>query len=119
MEGFCYKTASIWQFVGYIVLVLKIIVPLVIIILGIVDLVKAIISDADDKTLKNYLKVMSKRIIAGIAIFFVPTIINYLFSLVGAFTNSVNDNHMNCVTCVTSPNNCDTSYKGEIFNSNR
>lgn len=114
MTDFCSKTANIWQIVGYIVLILKIVVPIIIIILGIIDLSKAVIS-SEDKVIKSSITSLVKRIIAGVAIFFVPTIINYAFSLVGSFVKDVNDNHMKCVTCITDPGSCDTSYQGEIF----
>ncbi len=41
-NDFCLRTSAIWQFVGYGLFALKILVPLIIIIFGIVDFAKAI-----------------------------------------------------------------------------
>ena len=48
---FCYKTANIWQIIGYVFLILKIIITLILIILGIIDVGKAVIS-SDEKNYK-------------------------------------------------------------------
>ena len=34
--GFCYDSANIWQVVGYLLLVFKIVIPIILIILGII-----------------------------------------------------------------------------------
>ncbi|MDE6284888.1 MAG: hypothetical protein K2M17_04010 [Bacilli bacterium] len=114
MDGFCYKTANIWSILGYVILILKILVPIIIILLGIVEFGKATVS-SDDKAIKKTLATMIKKIVVGIAIFFVPTIINLIFSLIGNFEPFHGD-YLNCVDCLTSPyEKCDTSYEGEIF----
>lgn len=77
---FCLDTSAIWQFVGYILLALKTIVPLVIIIFGIIDLAKAVAS-SDDKAVTKATSSIVKRIIMGIAIFFIPTIVSFVFSM--------------------------------------
>ena len=112
---FCYKTAKVWQIVGYHFLILKIVIPLILIILGIIDLGKAVIS-SDDKAIKKSTVTLIKRVIAGIAIFFIPTIIQVLFTYIAGFTSDMNDDFMICIDCITSPNkDCDTSYKGGVF----
>ena len=47
-EYFCVTTSSIWQFAGYILFAIKIAVPLIIIILGILDFFKAMTAAKDD-----------------------------------------------------------------------
>ena len=49
---FCYKTAKVWQIVGYAIMIIKIIVPLVLIILGMIDFFKAIM-DSDAKAISK------------------------------------------------------------------
>ena len=112
---FCYKTAKVWQIVGYAFLILKIVIPLILIILGIIDLGKAVIS-SDDKAIKKSTVTLIKRVIAGIAIFFIPTIIQVLYTYIAGYTSDMNDDFMICIDCITSPNkDCDTSYKGGVF----
>lgn len=112
---FCYKTADAWQIVGYGLLILKILIPIILIIFGAIDLGKAILS-SDNKTIKDSAIKFVKRIIAGITIFFVPTLINVFFDLITEFTSDIESDYKNCVDCLTSPNNeCDTSYQENIF----
>lgn len=101
---------------GYVVFILKIVIPLIIIIFGVMDLAKAIVAD-DEKVIKKQTIKLSKRIALGVAIFFIPTLINYIFSLVGEFSQTIKEKQEICFNCVIYPNKCDTSYKGEIFTS--
>ena len=48
VDNFCAETSNIWRTVGYFLLVFKIVIPIILIILGMVDLGKAVIS-SDDK----------------------------------------------------------------------
>lgn len=78
---FCEKTANIWQFVGYFIFWFKIIIPLLIIILGVIDLGKAVVSSKDDE-IKKAAGTLGKRVVIGVVIFFLPTIVYMLFGLV-------------------------------------
>lgn len=78
---FCHSTANIWQFVGYFIFWFKIIIPLLIIILGVIDLGKAVVS-SDDKEVKKAAGTLGKRVVIGVVIFFLPTIVYMLFGLV-------------------------------------
>lgn len=113
---FCQRTASIWKYVGQILFILKIVIPVAIIVLASIDLGKAVIS-GDEKAIKSSTSTLIKRFIAGVFIFFVPTIINAAFSLVADFNTEIKDNYKNCFSCVSNPykDDCDTSYKGEFF----
>ena len=46
-NGFCHNTAVVWQFLGRIVLILKIVIPVILIVLGIIGLGKAVLADDD------------------------------------------------------------------------
>ena len=54
-------------------------VPIVIIILGSIDLFKAVIASKEDE-IKNAQKLLIKRVIYGVAIFFVFSIVSLVFS---------------------------------------
>ena len=41
LGGFCSQTANIWQVLGYVVMIFKIVIPLLLIVFGMVDLGKA------------------------------------------------------------------------------
>ena len=113
--SFCYKTAIIWQVVGYVFLIAKIVIPIILIILGMVDIGKAVIS-SDDKAISKAAKTLLIRTIAAVCIFFVPTIIKVLFEFVAGFNEDMKNDAENCINCLTSPNgSCDTSYEGEVY----
>ncbi|MEG0794438.1 MAG: hypothetical protein RSG95_01445, partial [Bacilli bacterium] len=98
---FCETTSAIWQFVGYLFLVLKTIIPLIIIILGIVDLVKAVLASKDDG-LPAAFKSLIMRLILGFSIFFIPTIISMAFSLVKDSATFINASDA-CQVCLLRP----------------
>lgn len=102
-NGFCQETASLWQFVGIILLIIKIVIPIVLIILGMIDLGKAVIS-SDEKQISKSAKSLLMRLIAAVVIFFVPTIISAVFSLLGAFNEEVKADYDICETCIEHPN---------------
>lgn len=112
---FCNKTASVWSLVGKFFFILKIIIPLLIIILAIFELSKSIMGGDSSKISKS-VGVLAKKLIAGIIIFFIPTLVKVAFDLVAGFNDEIKKDYGNCFTCLTDPyGKCDTSYKGEIF----
>ena len=78
---FCTDSIVIWRFIGKIVMILKIVIPVLIILLGSLDLGKAVISGKEDD-IKKAQGSLIKRIIYGVAIFFLVTIIQVIFGLV-------------------------------------
>ena len=109
-------TLKAFQVIGYILFILKILIPILIIVLGMIDFGKSAIS-SDDKAMQKSAMSLVKRIIIGIAIFFVPLLVKIIFNMIGQFSSEMKKDYINCVNCLTSPyKNCDTSYKGEIFN---
>lgn len=85
---FCVTSSSIWQFVGYILFALKIIIPLIIIILGVIDFVNATVSHKDD-AIPAAAKGLLLRLIIGIAIFFVPVIVSLVLNLIENASSAV------------------------------
>ena len=77
-QGFniCEKSGIVksFQIIGYCLFIVKIVVPVILIIMGTLDLGKAFIS-SDDKAIKTSINILVKRAIAGVVIFFIPTII--------------------------------------------
>ena len=100
LTSFCKETADVWAFFGRILFVFKIVIPIILIALGVIALGKAIVAD-DDKKIKEAVSSLIKKLIAGVIIFFLPTLITSLLQLVGGL-NSENSWGV-CVTCVKSP----------------
>mgnify|MGYP006995778345 CR=1 FL=1 len=73
-------TLKAFQVIGYILFILKILVPIIIIILGIIEFGKAALS-GDEKANTTSFKTLMMKIVAGIMIFFIPTVFftEYIF----------------------------------------
>lgn len=95
---------GIWKTIGNVLTVFKIVIPLLIIIFGMIDLGKAVVASKDDEV-KKAIKQLAFRAVAGVIIFFVPTLVSFVFSLV-AVNGDNPDADNNCVTCITSPSSC-------------
>lgn len=103
-HGFCAQTANIWQIVGYVLLVFKIVIPLLLIILGMLDLGKAVIASKDDE-IKKSITSLVKRAIAAVVIFLLPTIVSFLIGVIGGFNEEAKEDYDICRKCIVNPNN--------------
>lgn len=111
LGGFCADTANIWRVLGHVVTVIKIVIPLALIILGMIDLGKAVVS-SDDKAISKSVGALIKRFIAAVVMFFIPTIVSALFNAVTNINVTEGDYNI-CVQCVTNVSNCSaTDYPG-------
>lgn len=104
---FCRVTASLWQIIGYIINVMKIVVPIIIVLFGIIDLSKAVMAGKEDE-MKNAQKMLIKRLIYGVAVFMIITIVKSIYGLV---LDVENDDYVManvCWNCVMKPDsgNC-------------
>lgn len=99
--GFCYGSANVWQTVGYVLMVFKIVIPILLIIFGMIDLGKAVIASKDDE-IKKATKSLMFRAVSAICIFFIPTIVGLLMGLVGSFGNLKSDFEI-CRKCISNP----------------
>ena len=100
MDTFCSESAGIWQFVGDIIYVIRIVIPIIIILLGTLDLGKAVVA-GEDKKVKEAQKSFIKRLIYGVAIFFIFVIVEVIFGLLGVETKE-GDSKI-CWDCATKP----------------
>ena len=85
--GFCTDTANIWHLVGLFVYIIKIVIPLILIVLGMVDLGKAVVS-SDEKAINKAVGTLIKRFIAAVVV-------------IGVISNSAKADYQTCVDCVT------------------
>lgn len=101
----CSKSGIVktFQIIGYALYILKIAVPLLLLLIGSMDLGKAAIA-GDDKAISNAVQVIVKRAIAGVVIFFIPLIISFVIGLVDSADNI---KEFDCLsTCIGDPSNC-------------
>lgn len=79
------------KLIGFI----QIIVPIIIIVTGMIELLKAIIA-SDEKKMDESKGSLIRKFIAGIAIFLVFVIVKFAFNLLG---NVTANEYLNCATC--------------------
>ncbi len=103
----CTELAAIWQIIGWVLWVFKIAIPIVIIVFGMIDLGKAVVASKDDE-IKKSVKSLVMRAIAGIIIFFIPTLVGAIFSLVSEFKDdpAYTAEYKVCRTCIVHPGDC-------------
>lgn len=87
LQTFCTSAKDILIFVGWALTIFKVAIPFIIIAYGIMDLGKAVTA-AKDEEIKTAAKRLLFRAIAGVCIFFVPTIILWLFGTVNSFNDA-------------------------------
>lgn len=90
------------KFFGYILLIAKILIPLIIIGFGTIDLFKSVI-DKDEKSFTKQLKQFGMRILAGIVVFFIPNIIYAVFSLSDTLNIVDTSEYKTCADCLLKP----------------
>lgn len=79
----CSQLAPIMRVLAYLLNLIKIAIPIVLIVMIIVDFVKATVAN-DEKKMKDAQNVVGKRIVYALVIFLVPTIITLLFKTLGS-----------------------------------
>ena len=93
--------------VHIIILVIQIAVPIILVVLGMIDLLRAVIASKEDE-IKKAQMVFVKRLIAGALVFFVFVIVKMVISFVADDSKGI----MNCVNCFvngSSKGTCKTS----------
>ena len=93
-----------FKFGGIILLIVKILVPIILIVLGMIDMGKAVVDDKDDAIKKNAI-IFAKRIGAGILVFIAPSLLLIIFDSIDAIDN-VNSAFKNCVDCLLDTSKC-------------
>lgn len=83
--------------VHVIILIIQIATPILLVIFGMIDLVKAVISGKEDEIKKNQM-VFVKRLIAAALVFFIFLVVKLVVSLVADNADSMFD----CVDCFTN-----------------
>ncbi|MBR1416385.1 MAG: hypothetical protein IJ572_01015 [Bacilli bacterium] len=89
---------------GILITIAKIIVPIILIVMGMLDISKAV-ADNKDGALKKSFITFAQRSVAGILVFFAPSIILGLFKVIDGF-DDVESKYETCIVCLTDPGQC-------------
>lgn len=91
------------KLLGIFFKIFLIIIPFVIIVFGIFDLYKAVVNQGDKSLYKSIVKLVY-RVIAGLLIFFLPSLIFLVFKTVGYEKNDYVNCFLDVSTCKSSDN---------------
>ena len=93
----CQKTKVVWTIFGYIVWAIKIAVPLLLIISGMIVMAKAVMSK-EEKEIKSAQQHLIKKVIAAVIVYLIISLTGVVVGLVGG-----PDWENDCYDCVLHP----------------
>ena len=102
-SNFCQESGQVWRLIGVVINIFKIAIPVIIVLLAMLDLGKAVMA-GEEKEIKEAQKMLIKRLIYGVLIFFVVTIVQVIFNLIGTNLNEPGSDGVICWACATRPN---------------
>ncbi len=93
-----------FRFIGYLFLIVKIVIPLLLTIMGVVDYSKAVIAGKQEE-IKKATTALITRIACGLIIFLLPTILNFVFNLIKPYRTDASQ-FETCSKCLFNPTSC-------------
>ena len=98
---------GVFTTIGWVFFILKIVVPIILIVMGSIDLAKVLLSNKYDE-LQKQIGILVKRVILGVLIFFIPTILSFVVELIGG--DDIYDENSGtfgrCTYCMLNPSEC-------------
>ena len=91
---------------GYILLIAKVAIPLLIIGFATFDLFKSV-TDKDEKSLGKQVRMVLIRVLIGMFVFFIPNLVNAIFTLSDRLNVIEGEQYQACATCILNPSACD------------
>lgn len=82
VEDACHGLKNIILIVKFLLTIIQWVVPIILIVLGTIDLVKAVVAGKDDD-IKKHQQTLIKRIIAAVIVFLIPMLVTVLMGWIG------------------------------------
>ncbi len=101
---------KVFQVIGYVIYIIKILVPTIIILLGMIEFGKATITK-DEKAIFLAANSLMNKVIIGVLVFMVPTLLNALLNLVDGALETKNA-YKACTVCALTPFSDECKPKG-------
>ena len=92
----CNELSPVLRLVGIAVFIIKVVVPIILIVVGMLDMAKAV-TEKDENKIKDAQHKLIKKAIAAVLVFLIVTIVGVLMRLIGA------GEYKDCMTCINSP----------------
>ena len=93
---FCEKLTGVFTIAGYVIFAIKILVPLLLIVMSMVEFIKSLTQEKDTKPLNS----IKNKIIAAVAVFLVVQLTTVILEIIGSRLN-----WEDCAKCALSPFN--------------
>ena len=87
---------SVMTLIGWVVMGIKIVVPVILVVVGMLDMAKAVTEKSEDK-IKDAQKKLITKAITAVVVFLIPTLVTLLMSVLGT------DEWKPCFECVNKP----------------
>lgn len=94
------------RIVGTVIMVVKILVPLIIILTGIISLVNAVIYE-DESAIRKSIDVLITKVFVGAIVFFIPSVVYGVLSMTANY-DKTKTQFTDCGKCLTSVKECET-----------
>lgn len=104
--GIKFMPVAVANLVSMVINTIKVLVPVILIVMGLIDFTKAMTKQKEDE-MKKAQTIFIKRLIAGVLVFFVVAIVQFAFGIVNKATGE--NSYMGCVSCFV--NGYDTKAK--------
>ena len=105
VSDFCYNMKDLLRIVGWILVIFKFAIPILIIALGAFDFGKAVVAEKEDE-IKKQTKRLIYRVVAGVLIFLLPNIILFIFKVAVPGYETDKGQFDICEKCVLYPSQC-------------
>ena len=97
-EDICADLSPVLRIVGIVVWGIKVIVPVILIVVGMIDLAKAV-GEKNEDNIKKAQNLLIKRAIAAVLVFLVVTLVGVIMGLIRA------NDYKACMECINHPFN--------------
>lgn len=109
VNGICRTFSGVIQLFGYIFLIIKIATPITLIVVGMIQMIKAITAK-DEEAIKKAQRGLIKKTIAAVSVFLVITVVNLLMGVM-----LKNTDYQNCASCFNDPaTECHGATNGQV-----
>lgn len=104
-KAFCDETSELFGLLGIAITVIKIVIPIILIILGMLDMGKAVTAGKDDEIKKSALTFL-RRAVAAVLVFFIPSIVGIIMGTLNNGNVGGNNDYCECIRSLQLTRKC-------------